>query len=659
MNASSKLSTRLPAEQEAIRAKCFHPSGAFVEFAKEEVEQSIPERFEKIVRLYPDRIAVKTKSHQLTYEELNKAANRVARAILSQRGTGQEPIGLLFPKGVPLVVSILGTLKAGKIGMPMDPTFPQAGLSYLLENAQADLILTNHEHLAMANGLVPEKQWLNIDESDNSRDLGNPDIVLPPDALAFIFYTSGSTGRPKGVVENHRNLLHYVMTETNDYHICVEDRMTFLVSGGREIFRAALNGTTLYPVDIKQEGLAGLAGWLIQEKVTNFNAAASAFRHWVSTLTGEEQFPHLRLIKLMGEPMYRRDVELYRKHFSPYCILVNSYGPNETGRLCYYLIDKDTRITSSTVTVGNSVEDKEVLILDEDDKEVGFGQTGQIAVRSRYLSPGYWRRPDLTRAAFSTALSEGAQRLYRTGDMGAMRPDGCLMHLGRVDFQVKIRGNRVELAEVEMALLELDVVKEAVVVAHEDPSGHKRLVAYVVPANTPAPTTSALRTALTARLPTYMIPSAFVFLVTLPLIGIGKVDRHALPEPGAARPELDTPYLPPRTPVEKEVANIWAEVLFLDRVGIHDNFFDLGGHSLAAGRVVAQVIKKFQIELAPQTLFESPTVAAMALVITEHQAKRLGEKEIEKILTELESLTDEEAKRLLSSETEHERNSNE
>jgi amino acid adenylation domain-containing protein len=650
MNNPTANQIGLPHEQEAIRAKCFHPTGIFVEFKREEIEQSIPDRFGKIVRMYPDRIAVKTRSQHLTYAELNHAANRVAHAILSQRGTGEEPIGLLFPKGVPLIVTILGVLKAGKICMPMDPTLPQARLSHILEDARANLIVTNHEYLALANRLVPEKQWLNIDESDKCHALGNPDVVLAPDAFAFIFYTSGSTGRPKGVVENHRNLLHYVMTETNDYHICVEDRLTFLVPTGRDIFRSALNGASVYPVDIKQEGLSDLARWLIQEEITLLSAVPSVFRHVVDTLTGDEQFRHLRLIKLMGEPMYRRDVELYRKHFATRCILANSYGPNETGLIAHYFIDRGKQIRSSTVPVGNSVEDKEVLILDEHGKDLGFEQTGQIAVRSRYLSPGYWRRPELTCAAFALASSGGGERVYHTGDLGVMRPDGCLLHLGRIDSQVKIRGNRVEIAEVEMALLELHAVKEAVVVAREDIPGLKCLVAYIVPTSTPAPTASALRSALAAKLPGYMIPSSFVFLDAMPMIGIGKVDRRALPDPGKNRPKLDTPFVPPRTSIEDQLSRIWSEVLSLDQVGIDDDFFDLGGHSLAATRVVSQVIQQFQLELPLQSLFTAPTVAEMAAVITEHQGKKLDEKEMERILTELESLTEEEAKRLFASE---------
>ena len=641
----------LPPEQHAIRAKCFHPSGTFVEFPRDEVEQSVSERFERIAWKYPDRIAVKTRNQQLTYLELNQAANCLAQAILARWGTGQEPVALLIPKGASLVVAILGVLKSGKMFVLLDPTLPHARLRYMLADSQAGLVVADEEYFALAAALAQKVPCLNIDDLNSSLCAEAPQISRTPNDFAFILYTSGSTGQPKGIVENHRNLLHYIMTETNDLHICAEDRLTFLASQGRDIFRAVLNGAAVYPLEIKQDGLSSLARWLIEEEITIYNSVASAFRDFVNTLTGVEQFPHLRLIKLMGETVYRRDVELYRKHFSERCILVNWYGPNEAGLLSHYLVDKASQITSSVIPVGHAVKDKEILILDEDGNDLGVQQPGEIAVRSRYLSPEYWRRPDLTRAAFTLASSEGAARLYRTGDLGALLPDGCLVHLGRKDFQVKIRGYRVEIAEVEMALMDLDPVKEAVVVAREDVLGQKRLIAYIVLRSTPAPTTSALRAALTVKLPDYMVPSVFVFLDKMPVIGIGKIDRNALPAPANSRPVLDEPYVPPRIPLEVELSRIWAEVLSLDRVGIHDNFFDLGGHSLAATRVVSQVIKNFQLGLPLQSLFQTPTIAEMAAVITESQGKQLGKEELERMLGDLESLSDEEAKRLLAEET--------
>jgi amino acid adenylation domain-containing protein len=603
------------AAQEAIRAKCFHPSGRFMEFGKEDAEQSIPERFEKMVRTYPERLAVKTNDKSFTYGELNHAANRVANAILARLGPVQEPVALLFSKGAPLTVAVLGALKAGKIFVLLDPTLPQARLSYIVQDVQPSLIVTNHQYLVMSQTLSERAPCFDIDELSANPSAENPAITLPPDALAYVLYTSGSTGQPKGIVENHRNLMHYIMTETNDLHICAEDRLTFLASQGRDIFRALLNGAAVYPMDIKEEGLAGLSRWLIEEEVTIYNSVASAFRHFVDALTGAEEFPHLRLIKLMGETVYRTDVELYQKHFSSRCIFVNWYGPNETGLLTHYLVDKNTTITGSVVPVGYAVRDKVVRVVDNDNNSVEDEQIGEITAQSRYLSPGYWRREDLTRAGFSVSAAKDTERCYRTGDLGSMRSDGCLIHRGRKDFQVKIRGNRVEIVEVEMALMDLDTVKEAAVVAREDVPGDKRLVAYIIPATTPPPIASALRVALAAKLPDYMIPSAFVMLDKLPLIGIGKVDRAALPAPDALGPQLKNPFVAPRNDAEETVARIWCVVLGLEKIGIHDNFFDLAGHSLLVAQVMARMRETFHVDLSPRILYERPTVAQLAAAI--------------------------------------------
>ena len=642
---------KLPPEQEAIRAKCFHPTGTFVEFPKEDTEKSIPQRFEKIARLYPNRIGVKTGTQQMTYSALNSAANRLAEILVTQLGRGQKPVGLLFPKGIALIVAILGTLKAGKICVPLDPTLPQIRISHMLENAQASLIVTNGEYLPMGESFGQPRQCLNIDELNYTGESKSPAISLSPDDFAYIFYTSGSTGLPKGVSENHRNLLFHVMAETNEYHLCADDRLIFLAASGRDVLRALLNGACVYPFDIKKEGLAGLADRLIQERGTIFTSVVTAFRHFVATLSGDERFPQLRLIKLVGEMVHGQDVELYQKYFSGDCIFVNSYGPNEAGHVCHYFVDKNTKVTTSSVPVGYAVDGKDIILLDDEDNEVASGTIGQIAVRSRYLSPGYWRRPDLTRAKFWRANSDALELIYSTGDLGRISPDGCLVLMGRQDFQVKVRGNRVEIAEVEMALLDLETVKEAVVVAREDTPGQKRLVAYFVPTIQPAPTVTSLRKRLAEKLPDYMIPSAFVCLDSLPVVGIGKVNRQALPDPGESRPNLDTPFSFPRNPVEELLAQIWAQVLALDRVGIHDNFFDLGGHSLAATRVVSRIFQEFQLEIPLQSLLQCPTVAALSAVIDEYQGKKLGDAELERILTEIESLSNEQAQILVNDGT--------
>ena len=330
-------------------------------------------------------------------------------------------------------------------------------------------------------------------------------------------------------------------------------------------------------------------------------------------------------------------------------ILVIRLGSTETGSLGRYFIDSvESRAFHERVPVGYAVQDTHILLLDENGKDVEFNRIGEIAAQSRYLSPGYWRMPELTEARFLPDPNGGDQRIYLTGDLGRILPDGCLEHFGRKDHQVKIRGFSVAVAEIEAALLSLESIKEAVVVGRGDSSAEQQLIAYLVAARNPAPTVSELRTVLRGKLPDYMIPSAFVEMDALPLLPTGKVDRQALPALVPARPALDTSFVTPRTGVEETIAGIWSEVLALNTVGVHDNFFDLGGHSLTAARVVSRVIKEFLIEVPLQSLFQSPTVAEMAAVITENQAKVLRDGGLERIVAELESMSDEGARRRLA-----------
>jgi len=634
------------------RSRCFHPNGSFVEFDREEIQHSIAERFEKIVRKYPDRLAIKTKDYSLTYKELNAAANRVAQRILSERGAKSEPVPLMMEHDAPVIGAMLGILKAGKFYVPLDPSLPYLRMQSILEDLQASYIVTNSKNEAMAKSLAGTAlDLVNIDELDSPAG-DNPGLQISPESLCWVIYTSGSTGKPKGVTQNHRNLLHYMMNYTNALHICMDDRLTLLYSfsvngGAHDIFAALLNGAALFPLDLKEDGFTSLGGWLVEERITVYHSVPTVFRQFVEGLTGQSKFPDIRIIRLGGEPVYKRELDIYRKHFSDDCILVNRLGSSETGSLRMYFIDKETQISGNLVPVGYAVTDNEILLMDEDG-ELTAGGEGEIAVKTRYVSPGYWRRPDLTKAAFQRGREGAEERTYRTGDLGRMLPDGCLLHLGRKDFFVKIRGYHIEIDEIETVLRECPGIREVVVVARGNNSGDERLVAYFVPREQPGPKASELRRFLNEKLPSYMIPHAFVTLDAIPLTDTRKVDRKALPEPGTSRPELAIPYVAPRTPTEKELAKIWAEVLLLDEVGIHDDFFDLGGHSLSATRIISRIIAAFKLQLPIRALFDSPTIAAMADVISSKAGRKADEKDLQRLLSEIESLSDEKAEELLS-----------
>ena len=624
--------------QRALIEKCFHPSGNFAEFKMNDIEQSIPARFEQIVRECPDRIAVKTDSHELTYDALNKTANRIARAIRQQRCEAEEPVALLLEKSVSMMAAILGVLKAGKIYLPFDPSHPRPRITAMLGDSQAQLIITNNRNLALASEIAEsERPFLNLDDLPSDLSDENLGLSISPDNLAYILYTSGSTGEPKGVVQNHRNILYKTRTYTNNFRFCADDRIsllspcTFSLSVGF-IFGALLNGACLYPIDIREDGLSRLKDWLIDEGVTVYNSVPTTFRSFVATFDGHEKFPELRLIH-MGGALNRRDVELYKEHFAPDCIMVHDLGSNESGTIAQYFIDKTTPIDSSAIPSGYAVDDAEILIFDEVGKEAGFDRVGEIALKSRYVALGYWRRPDLTQAAFLSAPAEEPKRIYRTGDLGSLRPDGRLQYLGRKDFQVKIRGYRIEVAEIELALVGIAAIEEAVVVAQQDESNETYLIAYVVSRHAPAPLPSALRRLLKEKLPEPMVPSAFVFMDRLPLTPNGKVDRQALPQSDRTRIGREETLVTPRNPMEQRIADIWAEVLNLAQVDIHDDFFELGGHSLSAAQVMSRVREAFHVELPLRLLLDGLTIADMAAFIAREQGEISGEADKARILT--------------------------
>jgi len=645
----------VPPEQRAIRATCVCPAGTVAEFTNDEVEHSIPGRLETIVRNSPDRLAAKMGSHVVTYAELNAMANRVARSVLSQPGDNDEPVALLLDKGIGQIAAMLGTLKAGRCFVLLDPSFPTAKLTATLEDSQAGLVLTDGENASRAkDSAFRGSHLIELDSVDCDPSSGNLGLTISSNALAYITYTSGSTGRPKGVVQTHRNVLHNVMRRTRATPLCVHDRLPLLTYGTSNAVSttmfALLNGAILLPFDLRNEGVARLADWLRRERITVLWISSPVFRNLCELLTDKDTFPDVRLLRLMSDAVYKTDVDLYKTHFPLGCVFVNGLHSSETGALRSYLMTHDTEISGHEVPLGYPVEDQDILLLDDEGQNVGFNEVGEIVVRSKYLSPGYWKRPDLTDAKYRRDPDDNEKRLYHSGDLGLMLPDGCLIHKGRKDFRVKIRGYGVEIAEVEKALLSHPGINQLVVVARPNDAGEASLIAYFTSSAGATPAVGGLRNYLREKLPDYMIPSRLIRLDALPLTSGGKVDRGALPDPGGSRPALDTPFVEPTSSVEEQLTQIWAEVLALDRVGIHDNFFELGGHSLAAAGVVARVIKTFHVELPMKALFESPTVAAMAEVITRSPLKEPTEDDVNRVLSELEALSDEDAARLLANE---------
>jgi amino acid adenylation domain-containing protein len=623
-------------------------------FIQADCELDVLERFELFAERRPRRMALKDNSGEMTYAELDVAAEGVARTIRKQASDAEAPVVVFTEDDRMRCVGLLGAWKTGRAYVPIDPSLPEALVAAMLENLDCGVLLTDAAGVTASRVANRRLEVLRIDEHSDVSGRAER-ATLMGDALAWIIHTSGSTGRLKGVMQSYRNACHYVRSVIEGLRIRSEDRVATaspltMHAGVVYALAAFSSGAGLCLIAPLKQTPEALVRRLVEEQITVLFTVPTVFRRLAPLMAEHGGLPALRLLRLSGETVTSRDLQLYRQSLDPRCVLSIGLGTTETGGITHAYIDRTTHIEGPHIPVGYPVEGVEVRLIDERGHDVAAGLAGEIVVIGRYLSPGYLGLPELTNSLFS--VTNSGQRMYRTGDVGRQRPDGSIEHFGRKDLQVQVAGHRVEMAAVESVILGAQHVREAAVAAFGDSSGDVRLVAYVVADRDPPPTNGELRRQLRELLPDYMIPSLFIFVYSLPLTPNGKIDRRALPDPGNSRPELDSAYAPPRSPVEEQLNRIWAEVLSLDCVGIHDNFFDLGGHSLAAMRVVSQVIKKFELEIPLKCLFESPTVAQMAAVIGAHQGKKLAEKEKERILTELESLTDEEAQRLLANESE-------
>jgi amino acid adenylation domain-containing protein len=616
------------------------PIEPFVRFKRAEVEQSIGDRFKQQVKRYPNRLAVKSSNYHLTYAELNRAANQVAQALLTFNGREAGIVALLLETSAPMIISMLGALKAGQPYVPLDPLFPRERNRIVLEDSQATVLVTNGRNLSLAREWIkPGMELLNLDELDWHLEAEDPWRLVRPEDLAYILYTSGSTGRPKGVMQTHRSLLHMILKYTNGIRISAQDRLTLLASGSfaasvSDIYGALLNGAAVFPFAVRESGFSEMSRWLKDETITVYASTSTLFRTFASTLREDDSFPGLRMIKLGGELVTRKDIEIYRDFFPASCILHVSLGSTEMSSIRYYNINKETPIQGNTVPVGYELDDTKILLLDDKGKEVGTNEIGEIAIRSRYLFPGYWRDAESTRRKFLPNEYGEEERTFLTGDLGRIRDDGCLEHLGRSDSLVKIRGYRIELSEIEAALAQHSGV-QATATAVWGEGEEQRLVAYWVPRGAPAPSSANLGSFLRSRLPEYMVPSLFVPLDKLPLTPSGKVNRQFLPSPVLTERPLEE-YVAPRTGLEEVLVGIWAEVLKIPQLGTQDNFFERGGNSLMAMQVISQVESTFGLRISPIDILEAPTISGFARWMLEEFDRSISPEEVRQYLDQLE-----------------------
>lgn len=597
------------------------PSGA---------EAGFVELFQRRVAHAPHAPAVVCDGVPVSYTDLNADANRLARELRARGVGAQTRVGILVDRSPQLAVAILGVLKAGGAYVPLDPTYPPDRIAFMLADSDAQVLITQQRLASLLAGSGPGQTILldgpSAQAGGDGRDL--PDVPDPA-SLAYAVYTSGSTGQPKGAMIEHRSLVTFARDVADRLGLGAGDRFLQFASPGFDVLAEELfptwlaGGAVVIPTQHLISGEADLADLVERQRVSVMELPTAYWHEWVRELDrlGRELAGSLRLVIIGGERVLPERLALWRRHGVP---LMHVYGLTETtvSSTFFRLDPADPVHDWPNLPIGTPIPSADLRILDSRLRPVPAGGAGELYIGGVSLARGYLGRPGLTARRFVADPDRAGQRLYRTGDVVRQRADGNLEFISRADTQIKIRGFRVEPMEIEAALSRHPQVAESVVTLHEPAPGDRRLVAYVVPRPGAVPSPNELRRFLERELPAYMVPSAFVELGALPLNSSGKVDRDRLPAPDGGRPELAEEYVAPQSPLQEKLADIVAAVVAMDKVGIHDNFFDLGGDSIQAIQVVARAQEE-GIGLSPLDFFEHPTVALLAQAATSSDTERV------------------------------------
>ncbi|HLK58956.1 MAG TPA: amino acid adenylation domain-containing protein, partial [Chthonomonadaceae bacterium] len=579
----------------------------------------IHQLIEAQVERTPDAIALVFEKQQLTYRELNARANRLAHLLRAQ-GVGPDGlVGLHLHRSVEMVVGILAVLKAGGAYVPFDPTYPSERLAFMLADAGVPLLLTQR---ALEGSLPPTSTpILPIEEAEYAaRELSetNPAVEVSGTNLAYMIYTSGSTGQPKGALNTHRAIRNRLLWMQDEYSLDSSDRVmqktpfSFDVSVWEFLWPLMTGACLVVTVPEGHKDPVYLVELIRSAGITTLHFVPSMLRVFLEA-SGVEGCGSLRRVICSGEAL-PLDLTQHFFHRLGGVELHNLYGPTEAAvDVTYFRCSPQE--PGSSVPIGRPIANTAIYILDGVGNPVPLGVPGELYIGGVNVGRGYYNRMELSAEKFvlDPFVGDGVSRMYRTGDLCRYLADGNIEYLGRMDFQVKIRGFRIELGEIESVLLAHPGVQDAVVMAREDVSGEKRLVAYVASVSSDSVSVSGLREHLLGRLPEYMVPSGWVFLERLPLSPNGKVDRKALPAPDAARPDLLREYTAPSNPVQESLARIWCDVLRLQQVGIHDNFFELGGDSILSIQIISRA-NAAGLKLTPRQVFQHQTIAGLASV---------------------------------------------
>jgi amino acid adenylation domain-containing protein len=581
--------------------------------------KSISERFDIIAKNFAEKIAIKDDKTSLTYKSLEEKANVIAHYVLGL-GLDQKQIAFFLSFGVNQFVSLLGITKAACAYVPIDTSWPAHRIEFAIKDSFASAIITDNMNLGQVKALCGDCMIINIDEIDFMQSFQAPPYPVGDDVM-HILYTSGSTGEPKGVYTSNRNHLHFVKRLSEFINIRPDDIFAYYFSisfsaHALPSLGALLNGATLVMYNLKQYGFQGLADFFINENISVCLMIPSVLRHFRATLDENFRINKLRTLLVGGETLYFNDIKQIKPFLKRKTEIINIYASTEMYLASAFRIEKDTVLNQNIIPIGNPVEGIEIEIQNEDGEACEPNQVGEMIIFSNYAALGYWNKPELTEKHFP---KQEKIRRFNTRDLAYMRPDGSMVHVGRKDSMVKIRGQRVDLGEIENTLLFSKDIQEVAVVLKEDPVGNKTLVAYYVCSPERNIDESDIKNALIRRLPDFMIPRFLVILDSLPKTDSGKTDYISLPDPDWEKKSGNEKIKHASNPLEDQLISIFEKHLEVYPLGVQDNILQAGHDSLKLFVAFDTLEKTFHLKLDLDNFIKTPTIEALALSIHQLQ----------------------------------------
>jgi len=596
--------------------------------------ESIHEWFSRTAAGCGQAVAIDMGGRQVSYDELEARSNRLAGFLIASGAPRGSAVGILSDDVAEVITAVLASLKAGVVFVPLDPRTPERRLAALVEEVSIGRFVADARHAGLIGRIAAAgtASVVFVDGAPADLPAGvealrgfdaftsteRPALERTPDDMCYVYFTSGSTGRPKGIAGRLKAIDHYIRWETTTFGIGPGDRVSQLTTPSfdaslRDFFAPLVSGGTVcVPPAGTVLDAETLVDWLHRERINVVHCVPSVFRSILNEPLDAAKFPALRHVLMAGEAILPADASKWFDVFGDRISLVNLYGPSETTMTKFFHVVTAADAHRRLIPIGKPMPGASAIVVDEHNNPCPAGVVGEIYIRTPYRSLGYFGRPDLTGAVFiqNPFGAEPHDLVYKTGDLGRLLKDGTFELIGRRDHQVKVRGERVELGAIETSLRTHEAIKDVVVVDRDDERGTKYLCAYVIASRDV--TVPELRDFLAAEVSGAMIPSAFVVLDAIPRLINGKVDRAALPVPDRDRARAEQVFEAPRNPAEERLAQLFADVLGVSRVSIHESFFDLGGHSLLATQLVSRIRRKFEIALPVRALFDTPTVAGIA-----------------------------------------------